>query len=54
MKAKYDRCSSSLLFALAALPHCTTGSMGAAQSYQWATQYPDMVETIAPFCGSAR
>ncbi|PWN24113.1 homoserine acetyltransferase [Microstroma glucosiphilum] len=32
----------------------TGWSMGAAQSYQWATQYPDMVETIAPFCGSAR
>jgi homoserine O-acetyltransferase len=29
-------------------------SMGAQQAYQWATLYPDMVETIAPICGSAR
>jgi homoserine O-acetyltransferase len=29
-------------------------SMGAQQTYQWAAQYPDMVERIAPFCGSAR
>lgn len=29
-------------------------SMGAAQSYQWATQYPDFMDLVAPFCGSAR
>ncbi|KAF2276847.1 homoserine acetyltransferase family protein [Westerdykella ornata] len=29
-------------------------SMGAGQSYQWATQYPDFMDLIAPFCGSAR
>ncbi|KAK1144623.1 hypothetical protein N8T08_004926 [Aspergillus melleus] len=29
-------------------------SMGAAQSYQWATQYPDMMDLVVPFCGSAR
>jgi homoserine O-acetyltransferase len=29
-------------------------SMAACQSYQWAAQYPDMVEAIVPFCGSAR
>jgi homoserine O-acetyltransferase len=29
-------------------------SMGASQSYQWAAQFPDMVEAILPFCGSAR
>ncbi|KAJ3147747.1 hypothetical protein HDU89_005106 [Geranomyces variabilis] len=29
-------------------------SMGGAQSYQWAAQYPDMVERIAPFCASAK
>jgi len=29
-------------------------SMGAMQSYQWAAQYPDMVEAILPFCGSAK
>ncbi|KAI9721845.1 MAG: hypothetical protein M1812_002181 [Candelaria pacifica] len=29
-------------------------SMGAAQTYQWATQYPDFMDMIVPFCGSAR
>lgn len=29
-------------------------SMGAAQTYQWATQYPDFMDAIVPFCGSAR
>ncbi|WP_051303358.1 alpha/beta fold hydrolase [Comamonas composti] len=29
-------------------------SMGAQQTYQWGCLYPDMVERIAPFCGSAK
>lgn len=29
-------------------------SMGAAQSFQWATQFPGFVELCVPFCGSAR
>jgi homoserine O-acetyltransferase len=29
-------------------------SMGGQQAYQWAALYPDMVEAIAPICGSAR
>ncbi len=29
-------------------------SMGAMQTYQWAALYPDLVEAIAPVCGSAR
>ncbi|KAG9942350.1 homoserine acetyltransferase, partial [Aureobasidium melanogenum] len=29
-------------------------SMGAAQTYQWSTQYPDFMDKIAPFCGSAK
>jgi homoserine O-acetyltransferase len=29
-------------------------SMGGCQSFQWAAQYPDLVEAIAPMCGSAR
>lgn len=29
-------------------------SMAGCQSYQWASQYPDMVEAIMPFCSSAR
>jgi homoserine O-acetyltransferase/O-succinyltransferase len=29
-------------------------SMGAQQAYQWAISYPDLVERIAPFCGTAK
>ncbi|KAF7561567.1 hypothetical protein G7046_g2581 [Stylonectria norvegica] len=29
-------------------------SMGAAQAFQWATQYPDFLDICVPFCGSAR
>ena len=29
-------------------------SMGALQTFHWAAMYPDMVQRIAPFCGSAR
>ena len=29
-------------------------SMGAGQSFQWAVSYPEMVQRILPFCGSAR
>lgn len=29
-------------------------SMGAGQTYQWATQYPEFMDVIVPFCGSAR
>ncbi|KAI1847031.1 hypothetical protein JX265_006773 [Neoarthrinium moseri] len=29
-------------------------SMGAAQSFQWATQFPDFMDFCVPFCGSAR
>lgn len=29
-------------------------SMGAGQTYQWATQYPDFMDLAAPFCGSAK
>ncbi|HYZ62368.1 MAG TPA: alpha/beta fold hydrolase [Acetobacteraceae bacterium] len=29
-------------------------SMGGCQAYQWGAQYPDMVDAIAPLCGSAR
>lgn len=34
---------------------CVLGwSMGAGQTYQWATQFPDFMELAVPFCGSAR
>ena len=29
-------------------------SMAGSQSYQWAAQYPDLVDAIMPFCASAR
>lgn len=29
-------------------------SMGAQQAYQWAASYPELVEAIAPICGSAK
>jgi homoserine O-acetyltransferase len=29
-------------------------SMGAQQTFQWAVSYPDRVERIAPFCGTAK
>ena len=32
----------------------TGWSMGAQQTYQWACLFPEMVESIVPFCGSAR
>jgi homoserine O-acetyltransferase len=28
--------------------------MGGAQSYQWATQYPDFMDIVVPFCTSAK
>ncbi len=31
----------------------TGWSMGACQTYEWATQFPDMMDAILPFCGSA-
>lgn len=34
---------------------CVLGwSMGAGQSFQWATQYPDFLDICVPFCGSAK
>lgn len=28
--------------------------MGGVQSYQWATQFPDFMDLIVPFCAAAR
>ena len=34
---------------------CVLGwSMGAGQTFQWATQYPDFMDLIVPFCGAAK
>ncbi|KAI1608516.1 homoserine O-acetyltransferase [Exophiala viscosa] len=32
----------------------TGWSMGAAQTFQWATQYPDFLDIAVPFCGSSK
>ncbi|SDR13507.1 alpha/beta fold hydrolase [Thermostaphylospora chromogena] len=41
-------------FGIERLRLVTGWSMGAGQTYQWAVSHPDMVERIAPFCGSSR
>src|SRR5215468_8258133 len=41
-------------FGIKRLPLVTGWSMGALQTFHWAALYPDMVERIAPFCGSAK
>ncbi|WP_067450526.1 alpha/beta fold hydrolase [Actinomadura macra] len=41
-------------FGIERLPLVTGWSMGAGQTYQWAVSHPEMVERIAPFCGSSR
>ncbi|TKA55860.1 hypothetical protein B0A55_10367, partial [Friedmanniomyces simplex] len=35
--------------------HAVLGwSMGAGQTYQWATQFPEFMDYVIPFCGSAK
>ena len=41
-------------FGLRTLALVVGWSMGAQQVYQWAVSHPDMVERIAPFCGTAK
>ena len=41
-------------FGIETLPLVLGWSMGAGQTYQWAVSYPEMVQRILPFCGSAR
>ena len=40
-------------FGIERLVLVTGWSMGAGQAYQWAVSHPEMVERIAPFCGSS-
>ena len=42
------------VFGLDTLALVTGHSMGAQQTFQWGALFPDMVQRIAPFCGSAR
>ena len=42
------------VFGIKALQLVTGHSMGAQQSFQWGALFPDMVQRMAPFCGSAR
>src|SRR5262249_17730563 len=41
-------------FGIKKIPLVTGWSMGALQTFHWGALYPDMVERIAPFCGSAK
>jgi homoserine O-acetyltransferase len=42
------------VFGISRLALVTGHSMGAQQAFHWGALYPQMVERIAPFCGSAR
>lgn len=42
------------MFGISTLKLVTGHSMGALQTFQWGALFPDMVQRIAPFCGSAR
>ena len=42
------------LFDVQSVQLVTGHSMAALQTYQWAALFPDLVQRIAPFCGSAR
>ena len=51
------KCQHQLLtknFDIEKIALVTGWSMAGCQSYQWAAQYPDMVEAILPFCASAK
>ena len=51
------KCQHKLLtknFNIEKIALVTGWSMAGCQSYQWAAQYPDMVEAILPFCASAK
>lgn len=41
-------------FGITTLALVTGHSMGAQQAFQWGALFPDMVQRLAPFCGSAR
>jgi homoserine O-acetyltransferase/O-succinyltransferase len=41
-------------FGIGRLPLVVGWSMGALQTFHWGAMFPDMVERIAPFCGSAK
>lgn len=42
------------VFGIEKLALVTGWSMGAQQTFQWGVSYPEMVERILPFCGSAK
>ena len=52
MRAQHDLVTKSL--GLKGVRAVLGWSMGAAQTYQWATQFPGFMELAVPFCGSAR
>jgi homoserine acetyltransferase len=52
VRAQYELVTKGLSIRHA---HAVLGwSMGGGQTYQWATQYPDFMDLIVPFCGSAK
>ena len=42
------------VFGVSSVALVTGHSMGAQQAFQWGALFPDMVQRVAPFCGSAR
>eukprot|EP00850_Spirogloea_muscicola_P015179 SM000114S24142 [mRNA] locus=s114:180400:186654:+ [translate_table: standard] len=49
-----QHCLVTARFGIARLALVTGWSMAAAQAFQWAVSFPDMVPSVLPFCGSAR
>jgi homoserine acetyltransferase len=52
VRAQHDLLTEGL--GISHLRAVTGWSMGAGQTFQWATQYPDFMDLAIPFCGSAR
>ena len=52
VRAQYELVTKN--FGLKHLRAVIGWSMGAGQTYQWITQYPDFVDLAVPFCGSAK
>jgi len=52
VRAQYDLLTKNL--GITHLRAVTGWSMGAGQTYQWATQHPEFMDVAVPFCGSAR
>jgi len=49
-----QHCLVTQAFGISSIALVVGWSMGAQQTFQWAASHPDMIERIAPFCGTAR